>query len=493
MRWTGLFFLLLLSIAASSALFGQEASFAEIKVEDNYVEIHLKGSSQVKINSFTLTGPDRIVVDLSHVRGVLQEMPGKGKIRKVRTSQFAPGVARVVLDLDSPSQYEIKEIKAKTGLIVRVQLASRLQEIQLFDADPLPTLLIKADGELEPNIFNLPSPERLVVDLANASLAELVLPEGLDPVVRVRASQFNPKTVRVVLDLTMPLGCAVERQPSQIQIKLRCRIEAFTWQQGKLRVQTRGPVPQLAVRREGKIWLEFPSTVGASLPRGPSGISLAWEQADSGYLAIDCPGKKVKITPSAGGIVLEFLPSALTGVTVVLDPGHGGADPGAIGPNGLREKDVNLAIAKAAAVFLETAGAKVLLTRQGDEYISLADRVAQCHTSGAKIFVSIHCNSFGDNSRQGTETFYAAQNYASKLLAEAIQNQILALRPTVDRGVKPGNFYVLRENTTVAVLTEVAFISNPEEETLLADPEYQQKVGRAVADGVEAFLEENQG
>ena len=107
MRWTGLFFLLLLSIAASSALFGQEASFAEIKVEDNYVEIHLKGSSQVKINSFTLTGPDRIVVDLSHVRGVLQEMPGKGKIRKVRTSQFAPGVARDVLGLASPSQYEL--------------------------------------------------------------------------------------------------------------------------------------------------------------------------------------------------------------------------------------------------------------------------------------------------------------------------------------------------------------------------------------------------
>ena len=290
----------------------------------------------------------------------------------------------------------------------------------------------------------------------------------------------------------MPLGCAVERQPGQIQIKLRYRIEAFTWQQGKLRFQTRGHVPQLAVRREGKIWLEFPSTVGASLPRGPSGISLAWEQADSGYLAIDCPGKKVKITPSAGGIVLEFLPSALTGVTVVLDPGHGGADPGAIGPNGLREKDVNLAIAKAAAVFLETAGAKVLLTRQGDEYISLADRVAQCHTSGAKIFVSIHCNSFGDNSKQGTETFYAAQNSASKLLAQSIQEQILSLRSTLDRGVKPGNFYVLRENTTIAVLTEVAFINNLEEETLLADPEYQQKVGRAVADGVEAFLEKNQ-
>jgi N-acetylmuramoyl-L-alanine amidase len=495
MRWTGSFLLFLVLICAASAS-AQEAKLEQIKVEAKTVSIFFTAASGVTTKSFTLSSPARIVVDLQGVRcSEPRQLSGQGNITKVRASQYAPGITRVVLDLGNQSPYQLTKDEINGQLAVKVQLGSTVNEIQLESSGPLPTLSVHTEGEVKASVFTLRWPERLVLDIENASLGKITLPRGIGPVIRVRASQFNEQTVRVVLDLTMPFGGLVETHPGKIQLQMRYKPEKISWQGDRLVVKTQGPLPQTPVRAGGIDWLEFPLTDGADVkfPKLPSGIALSGKQEEkSWYLGVECPGKKMRLISGTDEIALEFLPSVFVGVTVVVDPGHGGADPGAIGPAGIREKDITLAIAKQTVNFLKASGADVHITRSDDYYVSLASRVAQSHSSGAQIFVSIHCNSFGDNSTQGVETFYAANSSDGKLLAKAIQSKVLALRPSLDRGVKVGNLYVIRENAATSVLVEVAFISNPQEEALLAEPDYQQKVGRAITDGIEAFLEESQ-
>lgn len=498
MRWTGLFFIFLawLSTWGGLAAAGPYRVLDKITVSDGIVEVFVTGRGKVKTDSFILTSPERIVLDLEGVQaGSPGQIPGQGRIKKVRYSQFSPTVTRVVLDLDKENGYKLDEEQTSRGRIVRVRLASLVTGIRLLATEPLPTLKLEGSGRLAATTFTLRSPERFVVDIASATLAEgVTLPEGIGLVAGVRASQFKEDTVRVVLDLAQPLYGMIEELPEGIQLPLRHKLQKLFWQDGQLQINTMGPKPQSITRKDGKIWLEFPYTVGTDLkmPKGPKGFTLHLSQKESWFLGIECPGKRAKLAPSSAGLTVQFFPSALWGVSVLLDPGHGGADPGAIGPTGLREKDVNLAIAKHTAAFLEEYGARVQLTRTDDSYLSLPQRVAQSNGSGVRIFISIHCNSFGDSSKQGVETYYSANSLESKALAQSVQEQLVCLRPCIDRKAKEGNLYVLRENLATAILTEVAFISNPEEETLLCDPDYQQKVGRAIADGIEAFLEENQ-
>jgi len=175
-------------------------------------------------------------------------------------------------------------------------------------------------------------------------------------------------------------------------------------------------------------------------------------------------------------------------VKIMIDAGHGGKDPGAIGPTGLREKDVNLPVATKIAELLKAAGVLVRMTRSSDDYVELKDRAAAANNWGADYFVSIHCNSFTSPTAHGTETYCYKFGGKGEALAKAIQNELIAVTNRTSRGVKEGNFYVLRETKMPAVLTEMAFISNPEEEKLLASTEFQDKCALAIAKGIGKVL-----
>ena len=170
---------------------------------------------------------------------------------------------------------------------------------------------------------------------------------------------------------------------------------------------------------------------------------------------------------------------------IVLNPGHGPKnsgvfDPGAVGPAGTREADVNLAVAKLLQPLLEAAGAQVPLIRDGD----LADVVARANSAGADYFVSIHCNAASSSAAHGTETYIYRDTSQAKELATAIQAAAVAELGTADRGVKTADFYVLRKTAMPALLIELAFISNPAEERLLADQDTQRRVALALADTI---------
>lgn len=184
---------------------------------------------------------------------------------------------------------------------------------------------------------------------------------------------------------------------------------------------------------------------------------------------------------------------------VVLDAGHGGYDPGAVGPTGYQEKTANLGIALRAKGALEALGYRVILTRStdvalGPDLISdLQGRVDIANNNRADVFVSIHNNSAGAGAR-GTETYYyrnpetGASDPKSQALATLIQQETVKRVATSDRGAKGANFFVLRRTNMTAALLEGAFISDPGEEALLKTADFQQKLAEGVAAGIKAYF-----
>jgi N-acetylmuramoyl-L-alanine amidase len=171
-------------------------------------------------------------------------------------------------------------------------------------------------------------------------------------------------------------------------------------------------------------------------------------------------------------------------VKICIDPGHGGADPGAVGPTGLREKDVNLAVAKQVAELLKPI-AEVKLTRTKDIAVSLKGRAAISNSFGCDYFISVHSNSFTDRKVGGVETWAYAPGGKGEKLARAVQPELVKATGFANRGVKfNSGFAVLRDTKAPAIITESGFISNPAEEKLLKTAAFREKIAKAIAQGV---------
>ncbi len=214
---------------------------------------------------------------------------------------------------------------------------------------------------------------------------------------------------------------------------------------------------------------------------------------------------------------------------VVLDPGHGGHDPGAVGAAGLREKDVTLDIAhRAAPLIARELGIVTLLTRDTDDYVPLDERAARANAFGADLFLSIHCNASENPAGRGVMTFVldeavdaasthvaARENFASpaaaaelatvmsrvvdrgtraqslhfaELLQRSAAASLAPRYPSVpDQGVKRAGFYVLAGASMPAALFEASFVSNPVEEQYLDTADYRQKMADAIANAIRAY------
>lgn len=171
---------------------------------------------------------------------------------------------------------------------------------------------------------------------------------------------------------------------------------------------------------------------------------------------------------------------------IVLDPGHGGKDSGAIGPGGTKEKDVVLAISHLVVSRLAEKGYITHMTRKNDDFMELADRAAFANANNADLFISIHANASTNPLANGTETFYYPNSVNGRKLATKIHNNLIKL-DLKDRGVKTANFAVLRLTKMPAVLVEVGFISHYTEEKQLNSIEFQISVADAIADGILAY------
>ncbi len=197
---------------------------------------------------------------------------------------------------------------------------------------------------------------------------------------------------------------------------------------------------------------------------------------------------------------------AVCGRIIVIDPGHGGDDCGARGRSGLTEKDVVLDIGRHLAGLFNRAAVYTVMTRDEDEDLAgdsglgpmqrkrldLESRVDLAARGGADLYISIHANSFPEPVWSGAQTFYHSRSEESRALAQAVQKELVArLGPNL-RKAKPGDdYFVLRKSTMPAVIVEVGFLSNPREESLLAQPDYRRRVAEAIFHGTVSHLVES--
>lgn len=173
---------------------------------------------------------------------------------------------------------------------------------------------------------------------------------------------------------------------------------------------------------------------------------------------------------------------------LTIDAGHGGYDPGAVGPTGLQEKDVVLTLALKVGNKLTAQGVSVNYTRTDDTFVELSDRAAISNNAGDENFLSIHINSADSAAATGTETYCYSTGGNGEALATAVLNQLVPALGLYNRGVKTANFAVLRQTHAPASLVEVCFISNPNEEAFLKDDGNLDTVATAIAKGVCDYL-----
>jgi len=191
---------------------------------------------------------------------------------------------------------------------------------------------------------------------------------------------------------------------------------------------------------------------------------------------------------------------------VLVDSGHGGIDPGKVGINGAYEKDINLKIALYLKAVLEDQDCEVVMTREADtglysesdsnkKIADLKKRVELMNTENPDAIVSIHQNSFTQESSKGAQVFYQSSSEEGKKFAEIMQKALAeGLDADNKRAAKPNSdYYILKNSKGTAIIVECGFLSNPQEAQMLTDDNYQKKVAETIAKGVLAYLENRPG
>lgn len=245
----------------------------------------------------------------------------------------------------------------------------------------------------------------------------------------------------------------------------------------------------------------------ATLPSSPGGgfldrlFHLLFDQILGPILNIFTNGGSQSASP---GIIKPLPPKnsgsiqdngILRGKVIVLDPGHGGNNPGAVS-NGVQEADINLAVGLLLRDKLQQEGAKVIMTRQTNRSVAnqnstlsqeLQARVDLAEQNRADLFISIHSNSNPDQNIAGAMTFYP-QDKSSQLALE-VQRALVQETSAIDKGTSPATFYVLRNTSMPSILVEMGFVTNPQEAVKLKNNSYQSQLAQGIFNGVVHYLQ----
>lgn len=236
-------------------------------------------------------------------------------------------------------------------------------------------------------------------------------------------------------------------------------------------------VPKVVLKVNSNI-RKGPSTSYAILYTAKAGTFMDKLGESNGWVKVKSP---TGVIGWVSGTVVRDPNSVLKGKVIVLDPGHGGYDSGTRGVTYL-EKTLTLRTALELKPLLESAGAKVIMTRSSDYYLSLTQRVNISNYNKAHAFISLHYNAYSSTS-SGVMTFYYSSSKDSAL-SGLIQSNLAASTQLRNMGSKYGNYHVLRENRQPAALVELGFLSNPTEEKLVATSTYQKKAAKGIYNGL---------
>jgi len=354
---------------------------------------------------------------------------------------------------------------------------------------------------------------RLAAWTVGFALAGGAVPAADRPSARIAADSTDGST-RVVVTFAGKVKCEARQAPGKIEIAC---VEPVAFEPADGRVDD-GILT--GWRTDGERTLVLATGPGFSRHE-------IFDLKNPPRLVVDLQG-----TRRASSVAAPPKESAAGGKVIVIDPGHGGAENGATGPSGLKEKDVTLDLARRLEALLEREGVTVLLTRDDDRLVPLDDRTAVANHNKAELFVSIHLNASRGTKAIGAETYFlspdatddeartlaALENKAyqgggtaaagamdpglelilwdlaqnrylgeSSRLAESVQREMNALVGTRDRGVRQAPFRVLMGATMPAILVEVGFVSNAEEEARMKDDATKDKIAQALARAIAGF------
>jgi N-acetylmuramoyl-L-alanine amidase len=355
-------------------------------------------------------------------------------------------------------------------------------------------------------------PDRIVVDFPESilNLEEKFYKIEEGAIRNLRISQFttNPYVVRFVIDLDVPLNFKIFQKENETILEFNKQIKEITYEveEEKVKIKIRGTSPLSYIpaeyRNPWRLVFDFSECIlgikekEIKIEKGiveKIRMSQFQIQPEIVRIVIDLQTRSsFKIYPVEENreilIELSTLIPSLNNKIIVVDPGHGGRQNGAISPWGIKEKELNLEIAKNLYELLILNGCLVIMTRTEDVEISLEERVAIANLNKADIFVSIHNNSLPANPKiKGTETYY--YTYFSKPLAIAIQKNLTEETGLVNRGVKTAGFVVIKKTNIPAVLVEVGYLTNKEDEEKLRDSEFKKKVALGIFRGIKEYFE----
>ena len=406
-----------------------------------------------------------------------------------------------------------------------IKLASPLQSVDATQTEIgwLVTLTFGYPLNSFPKTGTLRQPDRAYADFPGAALTAVSLPTptGTTPVTGFRLGQFSddPPIVRFVADANQPLSISVAGREltkegcEQWHLVLQPAANRPQWVGQILLRENTGEKAtflllgwfggDLKLKREGK-------TLTVSLPAKPifpldlsdfgeGLVQSAFVETEDGVaklsVALRQPANAYFQAEGDLGLalVIEVAPQVARQVRlIVVDAGHGGKDPGAMSPPRpgkpqLVEKHLTLDIAFRLKRLLEEAGYKVVMTRTEDVYVPLPDRVAIANNLRADAFVSVHLNSFPQPGAQwGTEVyFWTPQSYP---LAESIYRNLLAIIGRKGNGIRQRQLYVVRHTIMPSVLIEPCYLNHPEEEELLRDENFREKIAYAICRGIMEFF-----
>ncbi|MEZ0328821.1 MAG: N-acetylmuramoyl-L-alanine amidase [Dissulfuribacterales bacterium] len=431
-----------------------------------------------------------------------------------------------------------------TGVSVSTNGMKEVEDVRFWSVSDYTRVVIATSGPVSFKEGWLPGdegkglPRRFYLDISPArkskKLKDLSVRSGF--LKGVRIGQFDPQTVRVVCDL----GSSNDVKAFYLEDPFRVIIDAF----GDSYKTPRPCIMPVAKEKtvEAKLFeqvpvpkMDTPQSPVSSAEKPKKHAKESKEYAIPSKVHAPEPNEEQLAVTNQKMAMLKGKPSlarqlGLCVRRIVVDPGHGGKDPGAIGPTGLKEKDVTLKLAKKVAARLrEELGAEVILTREKDIFVPLEQRTAIANAQKADLFVSIHTNAAPSSRLRGIETYYlnfAVDEHAMRVAAlenassakrmgdlSGILNQILkntkvdessrlarfiqdALSQHVhgyggkDLGVKQAPFFVLIGAKMPSVLVETSFISNDEEEKMLKDNAYLDQLSRGIVSGIRHYMKD---
>ncbi len=440
-------------------------------------QLSFRTATVVQPQAQLIADPVRLVIDLpgisiADIPRHLRSQPVGGAIREVRVGQVEPNMARIVVELANgytldPSGVQFEPLPGNNWTV-------QLPEPQPINGAVRPpvTPRVSAGQERSPQIVQ-------GNDLATIQSVQLVN-NGTQLVIRSdRPIQYNASWDRQTLDYAIQIFSAQLGVGASLPSGFGASSPILSLQQRQdepktvtLMVQPNPNYHVVGVVSQG------PNQIALQL-RPKARVSGSGQGSGSSSTAPLPSENYPQIQPRRvqdGRLV------------VVIDPGHGGSDPGAIGLGGLRETDVVLDISLKLAQILEQNGIQVIMTRQDERTIDLEPRTQLANRVNADLFISVHANAVdgGRTEVNGVETYYYQ---SGNLLAQYIQNSILQNFTMNNRGVKQARFYVLRNTQMPAVLVEVGFVTGSYDSRILANSDERTRMAEAIARGILQYVQ----